>query len=307
MPMPWPASLPQRFDKDGYQDAFADNRHATQTDLGPALIRSRISSMPRKIAGVMKMDKTQLERLRQFWKVDTLDGKLPFLFPDPVFGTGEYKNYIPNSTYAGAVPGSPGTLPAGWSGAGDQNGVTKRVAEIGVEEGLQYVDIEFAGTATGPADIIFAAPPIAAVSDQTWTESLNARLVSGSKVNIDKINVIMYNSPETTSSGLDIRPQLGPQEMKYQRYAHTWRPSVIGMTGISPRFQVVGTPGIFFTIRIRLAGVQLEKANSASEFIVTPNTGTPITRFAAGGAPPQPTFLGGKTWGVNIELEIFET
>jgi hypothetical protein len=70
---------------------------------------------------------------------------------------------------------------------------------------------------------------------------------------------------------------------------------------------VSGTLGIFIDVTIRVAGIQMEKTNRPTGFMPTPNTGTPITRFAAGGRPPSPVFLGGVTWGVQMEMEIFET
>jgi hypothetical protein len=308
MPMPWPSELPQQFEKDGYQDAFADNRQNTQTDLGPMLIRSRYSSMPRKLAGVMKMNKTQLIRLRKFWKTDTLDGKLPFLFPDPVFGYGWRRNWIPNSGYAGAVAGNPGTLPTGWSGTGLQNGINKIVAGVGMEGDLQYVDLHFAGTAsgTGVGEVIFA-PNIAAKAGETWTESAYLRMIAGGKDHVLGAKLITYNTPNTANGSTDFLAKLSSLELKSQRYANTWVTSGGTMTGVSPRIQVVGEPGIFMDITIRVAGVQMEKADYPTEFMFTPNDANPIARFQPGGRPPSPIFLGGVTWGVNIELEIFET
>lgn len=308
MPMPWPDALPQRFDKDGYSDSFADNRQNTQTDLGPALIRSRISSMPRKIAGVMKMNKTQLDRLRQFWKVDTLDGKLPFLFPDPVFGYGERKNWIPNSGYAGAVAGNPGTPPNGWSGVGTQNGISKFIQSMGYEGNLQYVDLHFAGTPSGggAAEIIFATS-IPSVSGQVWTESLYARMVAGDKTNLTAIRLRIHSLPNVMTVETDILTQLSSAELAHQRYSNSGVLSSSGQTGVTPRIMVAGTLGIFIDITIRVAGIQMEKTDRPTAFMPTPNTATPITRFAAGGRPPSPIFLGGVTWGVQMEMEIFET
>jgi hypothetical protein len=302
--MPWPSDLPQQFDKDGYQDVFEDNRQLTQTELGPALIRSRISMMPRPIAGVMKMNKTQLDRFYKFWKHDTLGGKLPFLFPDPVFGYGWRKNWIPNSGYDGAVAGSPGTPPDGWSGVGTQNGIAKYIRGVGIEGGLEYVDLHFAGTPTGDgsAEVIFATG-IPSASGQAWTESAYVRMVYGDKTNLIFTKLIMYNVPTTAAYGTDFLYKLSTAELLSQRYSNTASP--VGgatMTGVSPRIQVVGRVDNFIDITLRVAGVQMEMNEYATEFMPTPNNATPITRF--GKRPPSPTFLGGVTWGVSMELEI---
>jgi hypothetical protein len=308
MPQAWPSSLPQQFEKDGYSDAFGDNRIATQPDLGPALIRSRISSMPRPITGVMMMDHDQLVRLRQFWRDDTLDGKLPFNFPDPVFGYGWRRNWLPNSGTGGAVTGSPGHLPTGWSGGGTQNGIIAEVAEYGTVSGLPYVDLHYAGTGTGAAyNLISFSGSIPAVSGETWTQSLYMQLLAGSKTNVLNIGLVQYDVPSTTSHMVDVLPQLSTLALAQQRYTNTWTPQITGLTGLIPRLVLWAKPGIFMDMRIRIGGPQMEKVKSATDFMLTPNTANPIARFRANGGPPQPVFLGGESWAVNLELEIFET
>lgn len=312
MPMLWPESLPQMFSREGYQDSFADNRHFTPPELGPALIRTRYTSMPRRVTGVMVMNKTQLNRLRTFWKNDTLDGKLPFLFPDPVFGVGWRKNWYPNNTYAGATIGEgtdPGTPPNYWSGLGTQNGIFKRVYGLGVE-GLQYVDFQFSGTGTGNgiAEIAFcSSTDIPSTSGQVWTQSAYLRKIAGSNTNLTNILLIMYNVPTTISSVIDVMPELNSDALMTQRYQHTWTPVASGMTGVWGRIRVTAKLGIFSDITIRIAGIQIEKTDKATAVMYTPNTYTPITRFAANANPPSPVFLGGNAWAVNINLEIFET
>jgi hypothetical protein len=308
MPQNWPAELPQQFDKDGYQDAFSDNRLATGTDLGPALIRSRYTAMPRRIIGVMKMHKWQLNRLRDFWRTDTLDGKLPFIFPDPVFGYGWRRNWVPNSGNDGAVSGNPGTFPLGWSGAGYANGIYRRVAGFGLEAGMEYTDFQLSGTPTGTgvAEITFATAVAAAIGEP-WTLSAYTRMVAGSKQNLTRLALIQYSVPVTGNNvSVDILGQITTAALAEQRHEVTWEPVASGMTGISPRFQVTATPGIFMDITVRLGGIQLEKAGYATDFMPTPNDANPICRFAANGRPPMPTFLGGDWWAVNMELELFE-
>ena len=316
--MSWPETLPQQFEKDGFQDAFADNRYATQPDLGPALIRSRFSSMPRKVRGSMKMTKAQLTTLRKFWKIDTLDGKLPFLFPDPVFGNYGRKNWIPNSSYAGAAAGidaNPGSFPTGWSGTGVQNGISKRCAGIGMEGEFQYVDVQFSGTPTGTgttnyAEILFTPSPyIPAKEGDIWTFSQYFRMVFGSKVNLTRLYTYIHQLPSNTSTAKDLLPGLTSSELIYQRTYSASPPMVAGTTSTNCRVRIYGTVGMFIDITLRIAGLQMEKSNvpiTPTPFILTPNDSFPISRFSANGAPPQPMFLGGDTWAVNMELEIFE-
>ena len=309
MPQSWPSELPQRFSKDGYSDSFADNRIATNPDLGPALIRSRVSSMPRPVTGVMVMSRVQLERLRKFWKTDTLDGKLPFIFPDPTFGFGSAWNYIPYSGNTGATTDpTPGTLPTGWSGLGMQNGIYKEVVGAGVESGLEYVDVHFSGVgeASAAAEISFVSAATARAGE-TWVLAANSRLVGGSKTNVTLVGMHMYDSPTTVSSGLtNFLTSISTDSLINQRYAtKAWRIPTPGATGIRPFYRVTGKVGLLSDITLRIAAPQLEKGTSAAtRYIPTPNTGRPTARFAGG--PPSPSFLGGDAWSVNINLEIFE-
>jgi hypothetical protein len=314
MPQIWPTNLPQQFDKDGYQDSFADNRLATNPELGPALIRSRVSNMPRRVGGVMKMTKAQLDYFRYFWRTMTLDGKLPFEFPDPVFGYGWRRNWLPNSGNGGAVIGSPGVLPTSWSGVGVQNGVNKSVTGIGVE-GYSYVDVRFQGVPTQPAsgtinsaEIYFhpTGTAIPAASNQWWTASLYARLMAGSLTNVTHVRLLQYDNPYTTGVGVNFVDQLDDDPLTSQRYEQSMKMPAAGVNGTFMRFQIYATVGHAIDLTIRLAAPQLERYDHATAFMLTPNEANPIARFAAGGAPPQPSFLGGNTWAVNMELEIFE-
>jgi hypothetical protein len=319
MPQLWPESLPQQFHSEGYQDAFADNRLTTNPELGPALIRSRVSSMPRRVAGVMHMSKAQLNTLRYFWKTSTLEGKLPFNFPDPMWGTAWRRNWLPNSGTSGAVAGNPGTLPTGWSGVGTTYGITKAVSEVGVEGGRGYVDIHYSGIPTAPpvtppavpstiapAEILFHNPAIVAASGQTWAASLHARLVAGALTDIPYVRIVQYDSPVTVSAAINFADQLDSDALALQRYQQTLKMPAAGVTGTWMRFQIYANVGKSINATIRLAWPQLEKANSATAYMPTPNDYNPIARFAAGGSPPQPSHLGGDVYAVMMEIEIFE-
>jgi len=307
MALIWPQSLPQQFSNQGYSDNFADNRLSTNPELGPALVRSRISSMPRRVAGVMVMKKAQLDTLRTFWRTTTLDGKLPFEFPDPVFGYGYRRNWVPNSSTAGAVSGNPGTLPTGWGPIGVQNGISKKVAEVGVEGGLAYVDVNFSGSATGNAYIYFHNPSIVAASGEIWTQSLYCRYLSGDLSWVSGIYLLMQNNPVTINKLTDFKPLLTTAALNTQRYEHTWQPVATGMNGIWSYIYLGITPGHFIDVTLRISSPQMEKTKAATEYMATPNTANPLSRFAPDGRPPAPSFLGGNAWSVAMELELFET
>ena len=95
---------------------------------------------------------------------------------------GQSTNSIRNSSAGGAVAGTPGTLPTNWyTSAG--TGITRSVVGTGTESGIPYVDLRFAGTASGAAIISWGAEPfnaVAAATGQTWTANVFLRLMAGS-------------------------------------------------------------------------------------------------------------------------------
>src|SRR5262249_49436220 len=55
-------------------------------------------------------------------------------------------NQLRNPTAAGAVPGSPGTLPTNWRQGGGTGGLTQTVVGTGTENGIPYLDYRLQGT-----------------------------------------------------------------------------------------------------------------------------------------------------------------
>lgn len=76
----WPASLPQRFWKDQYQEGMGDGRARMPMEAGPAKLRLR-TRMPRPLSGTMVLSTAQLTTLRGFVDGDLAGGTLPFTFP----------------------------------------------------------------------------------------------------------------------------------------------------------------------------------------------------------------------------------
>jgi len=58
-------------------------------------------------------------------------------------------NDIRNNTMQGAIAGTPGTAPTNWVLGTSAAGFTREITDVGVENGIQYVDIRWYGTATG--------------------------------------------------------------------------------------------------------------------------------------------------------------
>ena len=75
----WPATLPQNFIGDSYNEAEGDNLLQTET---PAPKSRPLSSLPfRQVSGEMLLDRAQLVTLRTFGRSTLLQWSLPFWFP----------------------------------------------------------------------------------------------------------------------------------------------------------------------------------------------------------------------------------
>ena len=87
-------------------------------------------------------------------------------------------NEIRNNTMVGAVAGTPGTLPTNWAEA--LSGLTREVVGIGVENGVDYIDIRLYGTATDTTSTIRfeSQTQIVAADGETWTVSAWVKSIS---------------------------------------------------------------------------------------------------------------------------------
>ena len=83
----WPTSLPSYFLTDGYSQSLPDGRIRSQTDIGPAKVRTRSTAVAVPLVGRMLMTGTQIGILETFCRVDLLNSTGVFDFTDPVTRT----------------------------------------------------------------------------------------------------------------------------------------------------------------------------------------------------------------------------
>jgi hypothetical protein len=88
------------------------------------------------------------------------------------------RNEIRNNTMQGAVVGSPGTLPTNW--AETLSGLTRQVVGLGVENGIDYIDLRFSGTANATTCVVWLEgfTQILASNGQTWSSSIFCKRIS---------------------------------------------------------------------------------------------------------------------------------
>lgn len=91
-------------------------------------------------------------------------------------------NSLHNSAAAGSAPGSPGTLSTGWTSS-LPSGLTQTVNSSVTKNGITFLSVTYAGTATSTANIIIVPGNLsdtAALYGQTWTGSIFAQITAGS-------------------------------------------------------------------------------------------------------------------------------
>ncbi len=192
-------------------------------------------------------------------------------------------NSLRNNSMQGAVAGTPGTAPTNWvNGTGSSVGISWRIAGVGTENGVEYVDIAFSGTVAGvlSGQVIYFDASInaaAATTGQTWTNSAFLKLVSG--------NLTGWTSLDLTLRENDSGPAFLRQTLSnvltmggtLTRFSHavTMGASTAGIaTGL--RFSIADTTVVDATIRI--GWPQLELGAFATSPIRT--TSAAVTRAA---------------------------
>jgi len=193
---------------------------------------------------------------------------------------GATTNPIRNSAAAGAVAGTPGTMPTNWSMAVG-SGLSKQIVATGTDGGMQYIRVRVWGTTTAAAQSLTLAfdgySVAAAVVGQTWTSSAFLRLVSGAfAANYPALVVTEYGSTGTYLVNSGATTAL----------TSTWKrlPATRTLTNASVAYVTTNlyaqwpTSGTTVDVTFDIALPQIEQAAAASSPIVT--NGAAVTRTA---------------------------
>lgn len=189
-------------------------------------------------------------------------------------------NSVQNSTFAGAVAGTPGTAPntMNWSGSG--NNLTRQIVGAGVEDGIEYVDVRFSGTPNASSQntlTMVLAANVAAAAGQTWTGAMYSRLVGGSLSNLTFVCFMQGRDSggSAVGGGGSFAPVPTSAALKTQRGSCTATLSGGTTVGVDIDFRFAYTNGNAIDATIRIGLPQLEQAVDAS---------TPIKTTAAAAA-----------------------
>jgi hypothetical protein len=167
----------------------------------------------------------------------------------------------------GAVAGSPGTLPTNYVQLGG-GGLTRTVS-LGVENGLQYVDLRYQGTAT-EAFIewrLDTTSAITALPSQVWLFTNYVKLVSGSLPALFYPTIYARNAATSIiqtwiSSAITLNSNL-------TRYSHITTSTPANTAFVQAANQVALTIGTTYDFTIRIAAPQMELGAYATTFIKT--------------------------------------
>ena len=175
----------------------------------------------------------------------------------------------------GAVAGTPGTNPTGWTFATAQgNGLTISIVGTGVENGINYIDYRFNGTTVAsPNACAFGFTNAAAATSQTWTSSLYWKLASGTTTGTTNWQLGII---ENTAVGTFVTGAFYTQTTPTSAALITQRPTAtrtlsggvtVGLVSHTMNITVTGNTAIDFTIRIGLP--QMEQGAFATSPILT--------------------------------------
>jgi len=216
--------------------------------------------------------------------VTNADGTLTNVAPNTLrIGTGtgllveeSRTNGIRNNSMQGASAGTPGVLPTNWFSLNDwnTNGIANDVIGVGVEDGIDYIDIRWHGTGgasfSTASDIGFDYP--AATVGQTWSHSVYCRMVGGSLTNISNIaiGIVEANSGFSfLAEPVDTQFTPTSSPLRTQRITQTGTTTQATTAMVEGALGVHCPIGVPIDITLRIGWPQLELGNGATSPIRT--------------------------------------
>lgn len=187
-------------------------------------------------------------------------------------------NWVRNNIASATVAGTPGTLPTTWGG-GTASSVTRQIVGTGTEDGIEYIDIRWAGNGGEAAfELVFdGGTHASAANGQVWIGAVFLKLVAGSFTGLGNTGPRIYEFPGVSQTTTDIRTTVTGAALRTQRIQVTRTNINAGTTYEQMRFLITPSATAWdFTLRFGLP--QLELGNTITSPIKT--SGATVTRAA---------------------------
>jgi len=187
-------------------------------------------------------------------------------------------NHIRNNTAAGAVAGSPGTMPTGWEFYGTNiSELSVDVAGKGTEDGIDYCDFRIHGTTTTSFSLsIRAQNPTQTVAEtgQLWTLSAFLKILTGGARGAS--NVRLFHRPRN-SGGSTTQSLLGPdlpitdERLGTQRYAYTAELTAANAAMLEHSINIYSGAATTVDFVLRVGWPQAQQGGAATSPVLTSN------------------------------------